>query len=190
MLAAEGGIFEVGARVELGDLKPAPEPPHVEDHWFWPENARSVGRLGADEYLELLHDVCEDSLAAIFGPDLERDGWTFVIPKGRGYASLGCLRVGAGAELGIGGGGKVRVKVPLIDKPAYLPVTDVRYWEADHTTPRREAIEETQRRLAKGAPLLAMVGLTRPWSRDGNNDRHWLQFNGLCLEDSPLGPEP
>lgn len=36
-----------------------------------------------------------------------------------------------------------------------------------------------------------MFGLARAWQKPGDDEeRHWLQVNGLCLEDAPLGSEP
>jgi hypothetical protein len=36
-----------------------------------------------------------------------------------------------------------------------------------------------------------MLGLTRQWSKPGeNHERHWLQLNGLCLTDRPVGDLP
>jgi hypothetical protein len=191
LLGEEGGPFEIGARVELGELTPRPSPPEIEDQLFWPERARRVAALSDEEYLELVDSVCEDDLESIFGEELVRDGWTLTVPAGRGIASLGCVRVAPGdAELSIGREDKITLRLRAPEKPYFLKVTDVRCCQADHRTPRRDVIDDAQRRIRRGVPLRVMVGLTRPWSPDGENERHWLQVNGLCLEDSPLGSVP
>ncbi len=41
-LHENGGPFALGAIVELGATTPNPNPPEVEDHWFWPDRARLV----------------------------------------------------------------------------------------------------------------------------------------------------
>jgi hypothetical protein len=36
--------------------------------------------------------------------------------------------------------------------------------------------------------VLLMVGLARAWRAAGDDlERHWLQVNGICLEDQPFG---
>lgn len=98
VLAADGGIVELGALVDLGDATARPIPPEVEDHDCDLDDARLVRRLAGDEYLALLDAVSHDDL---------------------------------------------------------------------------------------------MLGLARAFRAAGDDrDRHWLQINGVCLADRPLGETP
>jgi len=67
-------------------------------------------------------------------------------------------------------------------------VTDVRLVEPDHSTVRRDAVTDVNARLRDGVDVYAMVGLSRAFPKRGN--LHWVQINGLCLADSPLGDSP
>jgi hypothetical protein len=70
-------------------------------------------------------------------------------------------------------------------------VTDVRFFEADHSTLKRDVIDDVGQRLSRGVPVVLMVGLARPFRAAGDDrDRHWLQVTGVCLEDRPLGAVP
>lgn len=192
LLPAEGGIFGLGAKVELGTLTPRPSPPEVEDQLFWPDRARLVDVLASDDYLSLVDEACEEDLGSIFGPSLVRYGWGMSVPEGEGTASLGCLRVAAALRPKLTVDyGKVTLQLSDPDKPFYFSVTDVRLYEADQRTPKSEAAKSVQQRLDRGVPLRLMVGLSRAWAlNEGDELRHRLQVNGLCLEDTPLGATP
>jgi hypothetical protein len=45
--------------------------------------------------------------------------------------------------------------------------------------------------MKSGVDVILMVGLTRPFQvKDDDDERHWLQVNGICLADRPLGTRP
>ncbi len=70
-------------------------------------------------------------------------------------------------------------------------VTDVRFVEEDHATVRRAAVEDVGRRIRRGVDTLLMLGLSRAFKARGEDPaRHWLQVNGICLADRPLGSRP
>lgn len=192
LLSVNGGPFQLGARVDLGMLRPHPSPPEIEDHLFLPDRSRLVEVLDPGEYWSLIEKASESDLGSIFGPELVRDGWGMSVPEGEGDASLGCLVVSAADRPSLSVAyDKVSLRMSAPDKPFYFPVTDIRLYEPDHETPRTEAVESVERRLTQGVPLRLMVGLGRAWARNaGEEPRHWLQINGLCLKDKPLGDTP
>ena len=46
--------------------------------------------MPGDEFWDLLQNVAQEKLGAIFGPDLERIGSTCAVVETRGLRSLGC----------------------------------------------------------------------------------------------------
>ena len=191
LLRSEGGACEIGAKVELGSLIPRPSPPEIEDHVFEPGRIAATAILRPDEYLSLIDDVCVDDLHEVFGSALEQDGSSFSVPEGCGDASLGCVRLrpDGSTKILIDRYGSVRLRLRGPEKDSYIKVNDLRCYEKDQKTPSRSAVETARKRLAKGVPLRVMVGLTIAYPR-GSGSKHWLQVNGLCFEDSPLGDPP
>jgi Dual OB-containing domain len=193
LLAESDGPFELGAVVELGETKPRPERPEVEDVLFDPRKARRVGKVDADDYLKLLDDAGEDSLEDAFGPDLQRREWRYAVDAGEGRCSLGCVRAKRPPTLEVDKrfGEKLQLRLNDSDRPAYVPVNDLRFYQADHRTLRHDSIEDVQGRLRRGVAVWVTFGLARAFRASGDEvKRHWLQVNGLCLEDSPLGAAP
>jgi hypothetical protein len=77
-----------------------------------------------------------------------------------------------------------------VEPRADLPVNDIRFFKDDQTV-KRGAVEDVNRRLRRGVEAFLMLGLTRQWSKPGEtHERHWLQLNGLCLADRPVGDVP
>jgi hypothetical protein len=188
LLEDHGGPFALGAVVELGTVRANPHPPEIEDHVFATAAATRVGRMTGDEYLELLESIASDDLEEIFGSDLERRGRSFAIEEGRGEVSLGVLRIHEEPELLVDDWGKLRLRINEVDPPAHLGVTDLRFVEADHSTLKHDVIDNVRRRMQRGVGVLLMVGLARAWRAAGDDrERHWLQVNGICLDDQPLG---
>lgn len=185
MLVENGGPFEVGAIVDLGSIRPNPSPPEVEDHWFWPDQARHLGRLPADEYLELMDAVAHDDLATVLGPALERHKWKFAIDAGTGTASLGVLRAEE-VKIEVNQFGSVQVRLDDEEPQAYIPITDLRFFEDDQKAVRETAVDDANRRMRRGAEAYLMLGLARAFvARGDDTERHWLQVNGVCLSDDP-----
>ena len=188
MLVENGGPFQIGAVVELGSVRPNPSPPEVEDHWFWPDQAKRVARLSADEYLELMDEIASDDLDAVLGSALQRHGWKYAVDAGTGAASLGVLRASA-MRVEVNDFGSLQVRLDDVESRAYIPITDLRYYQEDQATVREDAVEDTNRRLRRGVHAFLMLGLARAWTKPGDdNERHWLQVNGICLSDDPYKP--
>jgi hypothetical protein len=187
-LASEGGPFAIGTLVELGEVTPHPEAPETEDHLFRPERASVLGRLSPNRYLELLNEHARHHLHEIFGDELGRHNWTYAVDKGCGTASLGVLRVRRKPDLEIDRYGKLRLRLNDEQKPVFLPVTDVRFVEADHKTIKADLVADVRARMQRGVSVILMLGLARAFQKpDDDCERHWLQVNGICMTDRPLG---
>jgi len=187
LLKENGGPFALGALVDIRDARPTPTHPETEDHWVWLDRLRAVGQLSPEQYLDLIDAHCEETLEGVFGSALQRHGWTYAVDEGDGDASLGCLRPRRRPRLEVNDRGRLRLRLAEADAAAFLAVTDLRFFEADGDI-RRELVEAVAARMRRGVPVRVMVGLGRAWAKeDGDQRHHWLQVNGICLEDRPLG---
>jgi hypothetical protein len=185
MLRRNGGPFDLAARVDLGASQPAGEPPETEDQAFDPRQTRVIAAVDPDEFWRALRGVAAMHLRDLFGEDLKSQGQTYAVDIGRGSASLGCLAP-ARASLYVDGRGTLRLAVDDSRMQPTLPVTDLRFYECDFRTVRRDAVRSYAERLRRGVPVILSVGLTRPWQRPGDSvARHWLQVNNVHLEDDP-----
>ncbi|HYM54419.1 MAG TPA: hypothetical protein VES97_03595 [Solirubrobacteraceae bacterium] len=191
LLTESGGPFTVGALIELGDVTPDPKRPEMEDHLFWPERARLVGRLSSNRYLELLHEHAVGGLHTIFGDDLVRHERNYAVDANRGAVSLGVLKVRRRPDLEVDRYNKLRLRLNDEKRPAFLSVTDLRFVEADHRTIKTEIVDDVRARMRRGVEVLLMLGLARAFKKPGDEgERHWLQVNGICMADRPLAGQP
>jgi len=191
LLRESGGPFGVGAVVELGPVTPWPRLPESEDHRFRTTSAWRVRDLTDDEYLALLDDVSTTGLEDAFGPELERvSERKYAVEVGRGTRSLAVLAVAGKPWLGVNRWGKLELALRSPDPGCILPVTDLRFYEADATI-KSDLVADANRRLRRGVGAFVMLGLARAWSKSAEEPaRHWLQANGLCLADRPVGDAP
>jgi hypothetical protein len=83
--------------------------------------------------------------------------------------------------------GTVRLVLDYMMPSVDLSVNDLRLYERDGRTPRRDRVQSVQKRLEAGVETILSVGLTRPWrKRNDDAERHWLQLNNIHLKDNPL----
>ncbi|MHB8234981.1 MAG: hypothetical protein ACYDHT_10045 [Solirubrobacteraceae bacterium] len=192
LLRAQGGPLAIGAEVELGDVEPDGSAPEVEDHRFQTAELQHVRNLDDDEFLDLLGEIAVPNLRAAFGPDLKRHDWKYAIDVGKGRASLAVIRSVMMPTLEIDDRfGKLQLRWDDPDPPTYLSVTDVRFYEDDHSTIREDTVDDVNYRLGSGVSCWLMLGVARPWLKPKDTrERHWLQLNGLVLEDRPTGDKP
>jgi hypothetical protein len=192
LLLENGGPIELAALVDIGRPEPAPERPETEDHLIASRDLERVRTAGGDEYLDLLDTVAEPDLETAFGPDLQRRGkWKYAIDQGEGHASLAVVKARYRPELEVDRYGKLQLRFNDPDVPAYLSVADIRFVERDHTTIRTDRVDDVDARLQKGVGVYMMLGLSRAFTALGDDQsRHWLQVNGLCLEDRPVSEAP
>jgi hypothetical protein len=131
--------------------------------------------------------IAQHSLLAVFGVELQRQGRTYAIDVGEGHCSLGCVRARKRPDLEVDRFGKLRLSFNDTPRPSHLPINDIRFYEEDNAAVRRDVFADVHRRILRGVGVWVMFGLTRPWARDEDEpERHWLQVNGLCLEDGPI----
>lgn len=192
LLRSNGGLFEIGALVDLGPTTSCGERPETEDHRFSPSSARYESTLSSDDYFELLDISSSASLEEAFGPDLERaTKWKFAIPVGLGSRSLAVVRPNRRCRVTVDDRferPKVNLEFRDVEPQTYVPVTDLRFYEEDQVTIRDDVVTSINSRLQRGTDAFIMFGLGRPWP--GDPDHHWLQVNGVCLADQPVGDVP
>lgn len=188
LLVSQGGPFRLGAVVNIGDPRPRPVVPEVEDVAFNPRRTRAVGDLDADEFGDLLNDVADDSLRSIFGSAIVRKSSTAAaVAQHTGTASLGVLRT-KDVEITVQTSfGKPDVRVRFTDPDLgalAIKVTDLRLWEVDQVTPAGEEIERIQKALDN---CFLAVGLSRAFSVSTYDGVwHWLQINNVFPSGDPL----
>jgi hypothetical protein len=187
LLRHNGGPLDIGSVVDLGPTVYAGHPPEMEDHYFDPSKATLLFDDTPDEYWEFLNQVARESLGAIFGPALEQWDESCTVDVGEGHTSLGCLAPEERPWLYMDHRGTVRMVLECLTPSVDLSVTDLRLYEKDHKTPRRDLVTDVQGCLKAGVEAILCVGLTRPWQKQGDTaERHWLQVNNIHLEDDPL----
>lgn len=186
LLRAEGGPFDIGALVELGETVDEGAAPEVEDRAFTAWRATYLRDYEPAAFWMLLRAPARQRLAGIFGPDLRPTGATCALDAGKGRASLGCLIPTGTPELAATDQGSVRMRLSDGALTVTVSVTDLRLYEDDQKTPRQEAVADLNARLARGVPVILSVGVSREWTRPGDAvPRHWLQVNGIHLQDRP-----
>jgi hypothetical protein len=193
LLREEGGPFGMGAVVDLGEVAPTPSPPEVEDHRFRTANAGHIEDLAGDEFLALLDKMSSSTLADAFGPALERvGGWKLATERGAGDCSLAVVAAKERPKVAVDPRfGRLQLRFADVEPPAYVPVNDIRFYESDHRTIKESVVEDVRRRLRKGIGAYLMFGLARPYKAPHDDrERHWLQLNGICLEDRAVEDAP
>ncbi|MFO7674918.1 MAG: hypothetical protein R6X12_01170 [bacterium] len=188
-----GAPFNVGCLAEIGEVSLRPRAPAVEDAVFHRRKARLLGVVPAPEFWTMLRGMARPSLREVFGPDLRPQGASYGVDRNRGEASLGTLRPRSASgpfveSVESRGRARPRIVIEVQDEFGYcrLPVTDLRLWERDQRTPKREAVADVARRIGRGVSVLLSVGLTRPMHRGVC----WLQANNIHLEDDPVWQVP
>jgi hypothetical protein len=187
LLKSNGGPFDIGAVVDLGPTTYAGHAPELEDNRFDPARAKWLFDDGSDDYWDALDEMARGSLEEIFGPELELWDESGTVEAGKGHASLGCLAPEKQPWLYVDHRGAVRMVLDYLTPSVDLSVNDLRLYETDQKTPRRDLVQSVQNRLQTGVEAILGVGLTRPWRKRGDTaERHWLQVNNIHLKDYPL----
>jgi hypothetical protein len=187
LLRTNGGPFDLGSVVYLGSTTNAGHPPELEDHRFDPATARWLSDDDPEGFWKALDGIAHEDLAEIFGPELELWDESGTVDVGEGHASLGCLKPEKQPWMYVDHRGTVRLVLDYLMPSVDLSVTDLRLYEKDGRTPRRDLVQNVQMRLEAGVETILSVGLTRPWQKRGDDaERHWLQLNNIHLKDDPL----
>lgn len=192
LLRKHGGPFGIGALVDLGPVEPRPIAPASEDHLFVTARARRLRDLTDDEYLNVLDEVSATSLEDALGPDLVRvKERKYAIEVGRGARSLAVVGLRGRPRLHVTPWPRLQLELRHPDTASDLSMTDVRFYESDQTTIKHDVVTDVNRRLSWGVSGFVMLGLARAFVAAGDDRcRHWLQANGLCLADHPVGDVP
>ena len=188
MLARNGGPFAIARVVDIGRAEPVGRSPHVEDCLFDPRQARATQRADPCGFWTLLEQCAKTSLRDVFGDDLETVGHSCAVPEGKGIASLGCLLPASMPGLYVDPS-RNRVRMSLEDESfsVQAAVTDLRLYEQDHATPRKNVVERMRAEIRKGVRVILSVGLGRPWKKEEDTaPRHWMQVNNVHLESYPV----
>ncbi len=196
-LRSQGGAFALGAEVELSlaSKESLPSPPHVEDRVF--AGYCYLSQLNSEDFWQLLKEHCapdmgsiESTLQSIFGVELRRHGRTWIVPEGKGKASLGEIKLKSRdlrlsleqeyddirASLGIG-------------ENESIAVNDLRLYKCKGTCWEVDLVHfnRLQELLKQSGEVIISLGLTRPWSKaEGEKRFHWLQVNNIYPDQDPL----
>ena len=192
LLSRYGGPFDMARIVELGNLRPAPNPPHVEDQVFVPSRAKVERTVSAHEFWNLLHETSRSTLGEIFGDALRVIGGSRLgTDLGKGEASLGCLRLCRPPQLYLrprpDGTQQIRIKLDDGELRADAGVTDLRLYGPDHATPDATMVLGVANWIADSKSVILGVGLTRKFRPSDDADySHWLQVNNIHLQEDPV----
>lgn len=177
LLTQEGGIFEIGAVVELGAVKYAGRAPETEDYLFNPANAKVVQKLNDKQFWRTISKSAADSLNEVFGDDLQPQGRGLALNLNKGAVSLGCLRTAKPPVLNIAQFfGKDRLRIGIFDAGIEyrISVTDIRLYEKDQVTLKYDEIRRIRQLLHSGEEAIMCVGVSRAWPKPGDSERrHW-----------------
>jgi hypothetical protein len=187
LLSTNDGPFDIGSVLDLGPTTNVGHAPELEDRRFDPADVRWLRDTGPHAYWDALERVARESLEEIFGPALELWDESGTVDVGEGQASLGLLMPEKQPWMYVDHRGTVRLVLDYLMPSVDLSVTDLRLYERDGRTPRRDLVQSLQKRLEAGVETILSVGLTRPWQkRNDDAERHWLQLNNVHLQDDPL----
>jgi hypothetical protein len=187
LLSTNDGPFDIGSVLDLGATTNVGHTPELEDRRFDPADVRWLRDDDPHDYWDALERVARESLEEIFGPALELWDESGTLDVGEGHASLGLLKPEKQPWMYVDHRGTVRLVLDYLLPSVDLSVTDLRLYERDGRTPRRDLVQSLQKRLQAGVETILSVGLTRPWQKRGDTEeRHWLQLNNIHLKDDPL----
>ena len=189
---ARGGLFSLGAVVELGEVQPrGGAAPQVEDYVFAPAATQSTRHMEPEEFWDTLAKVAVGSMRTVFGNDFIKVGATAAVVEGGGKASLGCLRPRVFSALWVDDFDHVRAS--LSDgamECERASVTDLRLHRADGK-PDEQSVQLLWERVSGGAECLLSIGLSGAFRKRGDTcERCYLQVNNIHLADDPLWCPP
>ena len=195
LLCSRRGPFQLGAVVDLGDVRSWRKPPEVENVRFDLERAGLVDVLDPREFWIRLEKSAGSSLRSIFGSTLEATPTKtgVFLTKGKGVASLGVLKLRK-AQLSIKCQWKNKLRErrePVLrcwfEDPDMghlgLKVNDLRLWESDHDTPATDAVNRIKSGLDN---CFVSFGLGRLWPPQGVVSLWWLRVNNIFPRGDPL----
>jgi hypothetical protein len=109
LLRKNGGVFEIGAIIDLGQTTSVGTAPEVEDRQFVVGNLQLLGTANAPEFWHMILATSAKGLAAIFGPSLISHRGACAVDVNSGTASLGCMSLPTGSTLDVDPWKKIRL---------------------------------------------------------------------------------
>lgn len=186
MLLGKGGFFDLGQLVDLGKVEYVGQAPELEDYHFDPAKVTRMGKVSPARFWQFLQKNARPTLTEIFGPDLKSFGRGAGVARGCGQASLGCLKLSRPPELYLDDQQKIRIAFSDGLLSVDLSVTDLRFYEEDYKTPKKELVEQAAALCRASSDIILSVGLSRAWAKPGDHtERHWLQMNNIFFRDDP-----
>jgi hypothetical protein len=181
----------VGAVIELGDGRPTPGRPALEDCEYEPGAVIEQGNLSGADYWALLRRLARGKLRGIFGGPLRHHGSRGVaLEEGTGIASLGVLAPRGRPRLyvvdGRDGSKVLRLHLSDGELDLFATVTDLRLHRDDGATIDPAAVSDAIARMNAGEKILLSVGLSRAFSRRWDDPpAHWLLASNVHFESRP-----
>ena len=194
LLCSRRGPFQLGAVVDLGEVRSWGKPPEVENVLFDLERAFLADVLDPQEFWIRLEKSACHSLRSIFGSTLRStpNRKSAYIMRGKGVASLGVLRVQKARLSFIKQWNRLTERYEQIPRCWFedpdigqleLRVHDLRLWESDHATPALGAVNRIRDGLDD---FFISFGLGGHWPPRGAASRHWLRVNNVYPRGDPL----
>jgi hypothetical protein len=196
-------VFQLGSVVNLGNITPYPQPPHVEDVVFSPRQCKRESVLSPDDFWHVLESTAHSSLTDIFGDAFKRHNWTLYVdpteplsvPPNQVSAigakcSLGQWILDASSvDVTVISSTKLRLAVSRIN--VSLPLTDVRlyrqpFWELDEEA-LYELLQALQGAKQEKQKIVLSMGLTRAFPSERlSRPVCWLQVNNIHVRSNLL----
>lgn len=161
-----------------------PHPPHIED-CIIEGKITNTGNASADQFEDVLRRSAFTSVAEAFGAPPDGKSYSTEKPPQK---SIITLRIDSPARqfkiIVDDKYGKPKFKAHITDgdgrQLSFLSVTDLGF--VDHITQlitKDPTLAELNKFLANQDHLYLRIGLSRPWSKDGEAEKLWVQLNGI-----------
>lgn len=176
--------FQLGNVVSLGNPQLAPMNGAPEDCWVDLDDCYAVRTAGAAEVHGRLSAVAVDSLTDAFGDLGVRGHDRWVVP-GQAGQTLGVVRARAWRIVPQFLDGRQKAGFSYNDPglPAVrLPLTDLRIFPTTHGDLDFEVLQQLMGGLGMRRPVLACVGLSRPFAAGGDEAVRWTMANTLWAD--------
>jgi hypothetical protein len=190
VLQSNGGPFDIGNVVDLGESMPDPQKPKVEDHLFQISQTSKMRQADARGFWDLLASVSRRDLATIFGDELvvtETD--KAFLPAFAGHASLGCLIPLTRPECFVDAWGMLRIafvtRLRGKEVRLRLSLSDIRFFNDDNA-PVEEVIDYVNARMNIEYVILGLGVSPSQNASPCYPHIHWLTVNAVHLSGNPI----
>ena len=184
VLDYNGGSINMAKVIELGTVRDVGRVPEIENREVNPASIKVVSSLSQWEFWGLLLANSRNSLKEIFGDDLRLHGYSRVVEKGKGQASLGFLFPEKISSIAVNQRNKIRIGLDFKGQTLFLSLADLRFYNP-RLVPLPDVVETVSKRLRSGVKAILSMGLSRAWGKPGEPEYHWLQVNNIHMEDDP-----